>query len=232
MSEVAPKPSIKMWPADERPREKALRNGISALTKAELLAILVGSGTPNVSAVELMKSVLSSCGNSISELSKLSVDDLRCFKGIGEAKALTIMAACELWKRRVGEELAGPVCITSSKDLYNYFHPIMCDCSIERCYVLLMNTRNRVIDHILISSGGFTSTAVDIRVVIREALMKRATAVALCHNHPSGNVNPSRDDDNLTKSLQDACRVMNIRMLDHIVITDGAYYSYNDELRM
>ena len=231
MSDIAPKLSIKMWPEDERPREKALRNGISTLTKAELLAILVGSGTPNMSAVEMMKEVLLSCGNSISELSKLSVDDLRCFKGIGEAKALTIMAACELWKRRAGEELAGPVSIKSSKDLYEYFHPILCDCSIERCYVLLMNTRNRVIDHILIGSGGFTSTAVDIRVVIREALMKRATAIALCHNHPSGNVTPSRDDDNLTRNLQEACKVMNIRLLDHIVITDGAYYSYNDELR-
>ena len=231
MSDIVSKPSIKMWPEDERPREKALRHGISTLTKPELLAILVGSGSPNVSAVELMKTVLQSCGNSISELSKLSVDDLRCFKGIGEAKALTIMAACELWKRRAGEELNGPVCITSSEDLYNYFHPIMCDCTIERCYVLLMNSRNRVIDHVLISSGGFTSTPVDVRVVIREALMKKATAIALCHNHPSGNVKPSRDDDNLTKNLQEACRVMNIRMLDHIVITDGAYFSYCDELR-
>lgn len=231
MSETAPKSSIKMWPEDERPREKALRNGISTLTKAELLAILVGSGSAEESAVELMKRVLASCGNSISELSKLSVDDLCCFKGVGTAKALTIMAACEIWKRRAGEELSGPVCITSSKDLYNYFYPIMCDCTIERCYVLLMNNRNRVIDHVLISSGGFTSTAVDIRVVIREALLKKATAIALCHNHPSGSIKPSRDDDNLTQILREACKVMSIRMLDHIVITDGAYYSYNDELR-
>lgn len=231
MSEIAPKPSIKMWPADERPREKALRHGISTLTKSELLAILVGSGSPNESAVELMKRVLASCGNSIAELSKLSVDDLRCFKGIGEAKALTVMAACELWKRRAGEELSGPVCIKSSKDLYEYFHPILCDCPIERCYVLFMNNSNRVLEHMLVSSGGLTSTAVDIRVVLREALVKRATALALCHNHPSGNVRPSRDDDSLTKNLQEACKVMNIRLLDHIVIADGAYYSYCDELR-
>ena len=231
MTDTAPKSSIKMWPEDERPREKALRNGISTLTKAELLAILVGSGSADESAVELMKRVLASCGNSISELSKLSVDDLCCFKGVGTAKALTIMAACEIWKRRAGEELLGPVCITSSKDLYNYFYPIMCDCTIERCYVLLMNNRNRVIDHVLISSGGFTSTAVDIRVVIREALLKKATAIALCHNHPSGSIKPSRDDDSLTQNLREACKVMSIRMLDHIVITDGAYYSYNDELR-
>lgn len=231
MSEIAPKPSIKMWPADERPREKALRHGISTLTKSELLAILVGSGSPNESAVELMKRVLASCGNSIAELSKLSVDDLRCFKGIGEAKALTVMAACELWKRRAGEELSGPVCIKSSKDLYEYFHPILCDSPIERCYVLFMNNSNRVLEHMLVSSGGLTSTAVDIRVVLREALVKRATALALCHNHPSGNVRPSRDDDSLTKNLQEACKVMNIRLLDHIVIADGVYYSYCDELR-
>ena len=231
MDEVLHKKSIKEWAVDDRPREKAMKNGISTLSKSELLAILVGSGNDEESAVDLMKRVLESCGNSISELARLSVDDLCSFRGIGPAKAITIMAACELWKRR--EEREGEqVCIASSRDLYNYFHPILCDSPVERCYVMLLNRMNRVIDHVLIGSGGLTATVVDIRLVIREALMKRATTIALCHNHPSGNIKPSREDDKLTENLCQACKVMNIRMLDHIVLTDVAYYSYNDEARL
>ena len=231
MDEVLHKKSIKEWAVDDRPREKAMKNGISTLSKSELLAILVGSGNDEESAVDLMKRVLESCGNSISELAKLSVDDLCTFRGIGPAKAISIMAACELWKRR--EEREGEqVCIASSRDVYNYFHPILCDSPVERCYVMLLNRMNRVIDHVLIGSGGLTATVVDIRLVIREALMKRATTIALCHNHPSGNIKPSREDDKLTENLCQACKVMNIRMLDHIVLTDGAYYSYNDEARL
>jgi DNA repair protein RadC len=232
MSEVGEKRSIKEWPVDERPREKAMMHGIASLSKPELLAILVGSGNDEESAVGLMKRVLASCGNSVAELAKLSVDDLCQFRGIGPAKAITIVAACELWKRRAGDEAPEVVRITSSRDLYSYFYPILCDSPVERCYVLLLNNMNRVIDHTLIGSGGFTATAVDIRLVIREALLKRATTIALCHNHPSGNIKPSREDDRLTENLSQACKVMNIRMLDHIVLTDGAYYSYSDEGRM
>lgn len=231
MAENEHKKSIKEWAVDDRPREKAIKNGISSLSKSELLAILVGSGNDEESAVDLMKRVLNSCGNSISELAKLSVDDLCTFRGIGPAKAITIVAACELWKRR--EEKTGEQpCITSSLDLYRYFHPVLCDSPVERCYVLLLNSKNRVIDHVLIGTGGFTATVVDIRLVIREALMKRATTIALCHNHPSGNTKPSREDDKLTENLAQACKVMNIRLLDHLVITDGAYFSYNDEARL
>lgn len=225
------KKSIKEWALDDRPREKAIKNGISTLSKSELLAILVGSGNDEESAVDLMKRVLDSCGNSISELARLSVDDLCTFKGIGPAKAISIVAACELWKRREKKENEQP-CISSSRDMYNYFHPILCDSSVERCYVLLLNRMNRVIDHVLIGTGGLTATLVDIRLVMREALMKRATTIALCHNHPSGSIKPSRDDDKLTENLSQACKVMNIRLLDHIIVTDGAYYSYNDEARL
>lgn len=231
MSEVLQKKSIKEWAVDDRPRERAMRNGISTLSKSELLAILVGTGNDEESAVDLMKRVLDSCGNSISELARFTVDDLCAFRGIGPAKAISIMAACELWKRREGSE-SEQVCITSSRDLYNYFHPILCDSPVERCYVMLLNRMNRVIDHVLIGTGGLTATVVDIRLVMREALMKRATTIALCHNHPSGNIKPSREDDKLTENLCQACKVMNIRMLDHIVLTDGAYYSYNDEARL
>jgi DNA repair protein RadC len=231
MSEALQKKSIKEWAVDDRPREKAMKNGISTLSKSELLAILVGSGNDEESAVDLMKRVLDSCGNSISELARLSVDDLCTFRGIGPAKAISIMAACELWKRRENSE-GEQVCIASSRDLYKFFHPILCDSPVERCYVMLLNRMNRVVDHVLIGTGGLTATVVDIRLVMREALMKRATAIALCHNHPSGNVRPSREDDKLTENLGQACKVMNIRMLDHIVLADGAYYSYNDEGRL
>lgn len=231
MAEGKMKKSIKEWAIDDRPREKAMKNGISTLSKSELLAILVGSGNDEETAVDLMKRVLDSCGNSISELARLSVDDLCTFKGIGPAKAISIVAACELWKRREGKENEQP-CISSSRDMYNFFHPILCDSPVERCYVLLLNRMNRVLDHVLIGTGGLTATLVDIRLVMREALMKRATTIALCHNHPSGSTKPSRDDDKLTENLSQACKVMNIRLLDHIIVTDGAYYSYNDEARL
>lgn len=229
MDAVGQKRSIKEWPIDERPREKAIKNGISSLSKSELLAILIGSGTPDESAVELMRKVLASCGDSIAELSRQTVDDLCRFKGIGPAKAITIVAACELWKRRAGDERREPPQIKSSQDLFNYFYPLLCDMNIEQCYVLLMNNMNRVIDHALIGSGGLTATMVDIRLVLREAIIKRATAIALCHNHPSGNMKPSRDDDKLTRNLAEACRVMNIRLLDHIIVAGNRYYSYSEE---
>lgn len=224
--------SIKEWPEDERPREKAFKHGIASLSKAELLAILIGSGTVEESAVELMQKVLASCGDSISQLARLSVDDLCLFKGIGPAKAITIVAACELWKRRQSDERDRAQRILSSRHLYEYFHPLLCDNPIEECYVLLLNQMNRVIDHVRIGSGGLTATLVDIRVVLREALMKRATGIALCHNHPSGSARPSSADDKLTADLSQACKVMNIRMLDHIVLADTAYYSYADEGRL
>lgn len=221
--------SIKDWPLDERPREKALKNGITTLSNSELMAMLIGSGTPDESAVELMRKVLASCNDSIARLSRLTVDDLCLFKGIGPAKALTIVAACELWKRREGDDISRTAYIKSSADLFRYFHPKLCDLNVEQCHVLLLNSKNGVIDSALIGSGGLTATMVDIRLVMREALMKRATAIALCHNHPSGNTQPSRDDNELTKNLRDACRVMSIRFLDHIIVAGDRYYSYNDE---
>ncbi len=224
--------SIKEWPTDERPREKAMKNGIASLSNSELLAIIVGSGAPDVSAVEMMRTVLSSCNDSIANLARLTVDDLCLFRGIGPAKAISIVAACELWKRRANDDNAERPKITSSAGLFRYFHPIVCDLNIEQCYVLLLNNQNAVIDHRLIGSGGLTATTVDIRLVMREAIMKRATAIALCHNHPSGNLKPSRDDDSLTRNLQDACKVMNLRFLDHIIVAADDYFSYNDEGRL
>lgn len=224
--------SIKEWPLDERPREKAMMHGVATLSKAELLAILIGSGNDEESAVGLMKKVLASCGDSIAELARLSVDDLCQFKGIGPAKAISIQAACELWKRRAMDERPEQARILSSKALFEYFNPLLGNSPVEQSYVLLLNNMNRVIDHVLIGTGGLTATVVDVRLIMREALLKRATAIALCHNHPSGSLRPSREDDTLTANLAGACKVMSIRMLDHIIITDKAYYSYNDEGRL
>ena len=232
MTQEKTKPSIKEWPLDERPREKAARHGISSLSKSELLAMLIGSGTVDESAVTLMRRILASCGDSIAQLARLSFDDLCQFKGIGPAKAMTIMAACELWKRRESDNREEVLRIRSSHDLYTYFYPILCDNTIEECYVLLLNNMHRVIDHVRIGSGGLTATLVDIRLVLREALLKRATSVALCHNHPSGSLRPSAEDDKITNSLSQACKIMNIRFLDHIILTSNGYYSYVDEGRI
>lgn len=229
METESPKRTLKELPVDERPREKALKFGISTLSNSELLAVLIGSGTPDVTAVELMRKVLASCNDSISRLSRLTADDLQQFHGIGPAKALTILAACEFWKRREGDDISRTKSIRSSQDLFAYFHNMLCDLSIEQCHLLMLNSRNGVIDSVMIGSGGLTATTVDIRVVMREALMKRATAIALCHNHPSGNTMPSCDDHELTRNLREACKVMNIRFLDHIIVAGDSYYSYNDE---
>ncbi len=226
------KQSIKEWPEDERPREKVLRNGVASLSKSELLALLIGSGNDEDSAVELMKKVLASCGDSIAELAKLSVEELCEFRGIGPAKAITIVAACELWKRRRDDNKGELKRIKKPADIYEYFYPIMCDLSVEEVYVLLLNNSNRVIDHVKISRGGLTASTIDVRLVLREALMKRATGIVLCHNHPSGSIKPSLEDDKVTKSVSEACRVMNIRFLDHIIFTDGEYFSYSDDVRV
>ena len=230
MSEI--KPSIKEMPLDERPREKAMMHGVSTLSTAELLALLIGTGNDEETAVSLMKKVLASCGDSIAELARLTLDDLYQFKGIGPAKAIAIQAVCELWKRRAKDERSSRERILSSRSLFEYFYPLLCDSPVECCVVLLLNNMNRVIDHVQVGTGGLTATVVDVRLVMREVLLKRATAIALCHNHPSGSIKPSREDDRLTASLAEACKVMNIRLLDHIIIADSVYYSYNDEGRL
>ena len=224
--------NINQWAEEYRPREKMMLHGASALTNAELLAILIGSGNTEDTAVELMRKVLDGCHNKLGELGKCSVEDLCRYKGIGPAKAVTILAASELGKRRKEEEPKERVQIRCSTDIFAYFHPLMCDLSVEECWVMLLNQAAKVVDAIRISQGGLASTQVDVRCVLREALLKRATSIVLCHNHPSGNVTPSTDDDRLTQALNQAANTMNIRLLDHVIVTDGAYYSYVDEGRL
>ena len=224
--------SINQWAEEDRPREKMLMHGASSLSNAELLAILIGSGSTDESAVELMRKVLDKYNNSLSALGKCSVSDLCKFKGIGPAKAITILAASELGKRRKDEKQEERKPIRSSEDIYSYFHPVMCDLPVEECWAMFLNQAAKVIDVTRISKGGLAYTQVDVRVILREALLKRATSMILSHNHPSGNVRPSADDDRLTQALFQASKVMNIRMLDHVIVTDGAYYSYADEGRI
>ena len=224
--------TITQWAEEDRPREKMMLHGVSALSNAELLAILIGSGNTEESAVELMRKVLADYGNNLNELGKASIDELCRYKGIGPAKAITILAASELGKRRKEEKVEERTTILSSKDVYECFYPLMCDLPTEECWVLLLNQASKIIDKVKIGSGGLNATAVDVRCILREALLKRASAIALCHNHPSGSIRPSREDDRLTQQVNQASQCMNIRLVDHVILTDGAFYSYADEGRI
>ena len=229
---MAEKLNINQWAEEDRPREKMMLHGVSALSNAELLAILIGSGNTEDSAVELMRKVLNDYHNNLSELGKASIDELCRFKGIGPAKAITILAASELGKRRKEEGVEGRRSVLSSKDVYECLYPLMCDLPTEECWVLLLNQASKLIDKVKISAGGLSATAVDVRCILREALLKRASAIALCHNHPSGSIRPSREDDLLTKQVAQASECMNIRFIDHVILTDSAFYSYADEGRI
>lgn len=225
--------NIKDWPEEDRPREKMLLKGVSALSDAELLGILIGSGNKSETAVELSQRILHSVSNNLNTLGKLEIKDLiKDFKGIGEAKAITIVAALELGKRRkLSEALVSPQ-ITSSKDVYDIFHPILADLKHEEVWVLFLNRANKVVKNIQISKGGLTATVVDIRLIMKEGIQSLASAMVLCHNHPSGNTQPSDDDDQITKRLKGAGHIMDIRLLDHIIVCDNSYYSYMDTGRI
>ena len=221
--------NINQWAEEDRPREKLMRLGPSALSDAELLAILVGSGSPKEDAVTLMKRILSDCKNNLNTLGKRSIHDLCQYNGVGPAKAITIMAACELGKRRQAEKPEERPDLGTATRIYNYMHPKMQDLDTEEFWLLLMNQNFRLIRELKIAHGGISEVAVDVRILLKEALLCNATIMAVCHNHPSGNLRPSRADDDLTRSIQRACQVMRIHFMDHIIITDGAYYSYSEE---
>ncbi len=221
--------TIAHWSEDDQPREKLRDKGPDTLSNAELLAILIGSGTPGTSAVELMQTVLNSCKNNLNTLGKMSIRDLCAFKGIGEAKAITILAACELGKRRQMESPEERPDLGTATRIYNYMHPVLQDEDVEEFWILLMNQNHRLIKKIRIARGGISEVSVDVRIIIKEAVLANATILAVCHNHPSGSLKPSSMDNDLTYSLQNVCRLMRIHLLDHVIITDGAYYSYHEE---
>jgi len=223
--------NINQWAKEDRPREKLMRLGPSALTDAELLALLVGSGSTKEDAVSLMKRILADCNNNLNTLGKLTIRDLCHYNGVGEAKAITILAACELGKRRQMEKPEERPDLGTATRIYNHMHPKLQDSDVEEFWLLLMNQNHRLIKEMRISHGGITEVAVDIRIIMREAVLSNATILAVCHNHPSGSLRPSQADNDLTASLKKACDLMRIRFLDHVIITDGAYYSYHEEGR-
>lgn len=220
---------ISQWAEEDRPREKLERLGTQALSDAELLAILIGSGSPQEDAVSLMKRILNDCNNNLNTLGKLTIHDLCQYNGVGPAKAITILAACELGKRRQLETVEERPDIGTATRIYNHMHPILQDKDVEEFWILLMNQNHRLIKKVCIAHGGISEVSVDIRIIMREAVLANATILAVCHNHPSGSLSPSRMDNDLTHSIQNACRLMRIHFLDHVIVTDGAYYSYHEE---
>ena len=228
---MSDKLNINQWAEEDRPREKMANFGTEALSSAELLAILIGSGSTKESAVDLMKRILNDCNNSLNTLGKKSINDLCQYNGVGPAKAITILAACELGKRRQMESPEERPDLGTATNIYNHMHPVMQDLDVEEFWALMLNQNYRLIKKVRIAHGGITETTVDIRIIMREAVQCNATQLAVCHNHPSGNSTPSEQDDILTRSIMQACNVMNIHFLDHVIVTDGVYYSYHEKGR-
>ncbi len=221
--------NIKDWAEEDRPREKLLKNGARSLTDAELIAILIGSGNTEETAVELSKRILSTSGNNLNELGRKSIDYLQSFKGIGEAKAITIVAALELGKRRKEAEVFTKKTITVSKDVFEYFLPVMGDLNHEEFWVLLLDRGNKIQDSFRISQGGISGTVIDVRIILKPALEKQSSNIILCHNHPSGILHPSQADRQITTKIKDAAKLMDISVLDHIIIGQNKYFSFADE---
>lgn len=229
MSEKSSSFSIKHWSQDDQPREKLRDKGKAALSDAELVAILIGSGNRDESAVALCKRILASVDNNLSELGKLSVKQLMEFKGIGEAKAISIVAAMELGRRRRGEEALEKKKISSSKSVFELMQPVIGELSHEEFWIVYLNNSNKVIFKNQLSKGGITGTLVDVRLVLKQALEVGATGLILAHNHPSGTLKPSQADKQLTQKLKNAAESLDIKVLDHLIITEKAYFSFADE---
>lgn len=220
---------IKSWAEDDKPREKLMLKGRTALSDAELIAILIGSGSRNESAVSLSKRILSSIGNNLNALGKLSLKQLMEFKGIGEAKAIAIIAALELGRRRRNEESVELQRITSSKAVFDIMQPIIGELPHEEFWVLYLNNSNKIIHKSQLSKGGITGTVVDVRLIFKTALEHNATSVILSHNHPSGKLQASDADKEITKKLRLAGEQLDVKVLDHVIITENGYLSFQDE---
>lgn len=219
---------IKDWALEDRPREKLLYKGISSLSDAELLAILIGSGNNENSAVDLAREILNIAGNNLNRLGKLDVHDLVKLKGIGTAKAINIMAALELGRRRKSSEVIESAKIRSSNDVYTIFHPLLADLTYEEFWLLYLNRSNKILSRHKLSQGGVSGTITDVRLLIKKAVELLASAVIICHNHPSGNLDPSEADTRITEKIKEAAGYFDISLLDHLIITDNGYYSYAD----
>lgn len=220
--------SIKHWSDDDKPREKLLHKGRSALSDAELIAILIGSGSRSESAVELSKRILASADNNLNELGRLSIKQLMQFKGIGEAKAITISAALEMGRRRRGEDSLKVDKITSSKDAFEILQPIMGELEHEEFWILYLNNSNKVLQKSQLSKGGITGTLVDVRIIMKQTLELGAVGLILAHNHPSGTLKPSNADKEITQKIKRASESLDIKVLDHLIITQKDYFSFAD----
>jgi DNA repair protein RadC len=221
--------TIKTWAEEDRPREKLVGKGRQILSEAELIAILIGSGSRNETAVELSKRILSSVNNNLNELGKLGVQELTKFKGIGEAKAISIVAALELGRRRRETEIVKRDKITTSKDAYEILKGSMADLPHEEFWMLILNRANAVVKKELISRGGVAGTVVDTKIIFKSAIENYASSIIICHNHPSGNLKPSEADIKITKNIKEAGRIMEIALIDHLIIAENGYYSFADE---
>lgn len=221
--------NIKSWSSQDQPREKMLKQGRKVLSDAELIAILISSGSKNESAVDLSKRILSSVNDNLAELARLDIKDLMVFKGIGEAKAIAIVAALELGRRRKSVQKETKDKITSSADAYHSLLPNMQDLNTEEFWILLLNRQNEVIQTKQISTGGVAGTVVDPKIIFKHALQHLATGIILSHNHPSGNLKPSKADISITKKIRAAGDNLDIKVLDHIIISDSSYFSFADE---
>lgn len=219
---------ITEWALEDRPREKSIEKGMSSLSDAELLAILINSGTKNKSAVDLGRELLGKVNNNLNTLGKLSIAELKTLQGIGTARAVTISAALELGRRRKNAEAPEVPQIKCSKDVADIFQPLLSDLPHEEFWILFLNRSNKVISRMKLSQGGVSGTVTDVRMVMKRAIECLASGIIVCHNHPSGNLNPSDADTKITQKIKDAGTLMDIQLLDHLIITDREYYSFAD----
>jgi len=220
---------IKSWAEEDRPREKLLSKGRHVLTEAELIAILIGSGNKEETAVGLSKRILASVSNNLNELGKLNINELIKFKGVGEAKAISIIAALELGRRRKETEQIKREKIVTSQNVYEIMKSSFLDLPHEEFWLLLLNRANDVIKKCLISRGGIAGTVVDTKIIFKTAIENYATSIIICHNHPSGNLKPSDADFKITKNIKEVGKIMEIALLDHLIITDNGFYSFADQ---
>jgi DNA repair protein RadC len=221
--------ALTTWAVEERPREKVMANGVQYLSDSELLAILLGSGTRNQTAVELARTILQVSGHSLQALGRQSIRELVRIKGVGPAKAIILLAAMELGRRRAGIHPAEKIPVKSSETVFNLFHPLLGDLDHEEFWLLMLNRANRVLGRYKVSQGGLSGTVIDTRIILKKALDNLASSIIVCHNHPSGNMQPSDADVKITGKLKKAAEMLEIKLLDHVIIADKSYFSFADE---
>ena len=220
---------ITQWAEEDRPREKLVTKGVASLSNAELLAIIMRSGSPEDNAVELARKILADVKNNLSELGKATLTQLKNYRGVGEAKAIGIIAALELGRRRNTGEIIEKKKIITSRDIFMLFHPMLSDLPHEEFWILFLNNSGRIMDMQRLSVGGLENTPVDVRLIMKMTIEQLASRIALCHNHPSGNITPSKQDMSVTRKVREGGALLDITLIDHVIVADNKYYSFADE---